>query len=111
LCAAVCGYLLLGVVWTDIYTVVDVMIVRDPGASSGFVSSTSSKVSFGDLLYFSYTTLTTTGYGDIIPKDPVIRMLAVLEAIVGVFYNTIVIARFVGLYGVKPQPTKDSSSQ
>ena len=54
-----------------------------------------------DWLYFSYTTLTTTGYGDIIPRGAEVRMLAVMEAMTGLFYNTIVIARFVGLYGLK----------
>jgi uncharacterized membrane protein len=78
---------------------------RGQGADlGGGFSSTASHLSTGDLLYFSYTTLTTTGFGDIIPRGAEVRMLAVLEAMVGVFYNTIVIARLVGLYGVgKPK--------
>jgi hypothetical protein len=46
-------------------------------------------------------TLTTTGYGDIVPRGSEVRMIAVIEAMVGLFYNTIVIARFVSLYGVR----------
>ena len=72
-----------------------------PDHAPAFSTSTGSRITFSDLLYFSYITLTTTGFGDIIPRAPSIRMLAVMEAIVGVFYNTIVIARFVGLYGIK----------
>ncbi len=95
LCAAICGYLLIGILWTGFYAVIT---VADPNA---LVSISKSPIAVGDLLYFSYTTLTTTGFGDIIPRNPVVRMCTVLEAIVGIFYNTIVIARFVGLYGLK----------
>jgi hypothetical protein len=97
LCAAVCGYLMLGVLWTGLYRAITIasphaLVVPD---------NLDSTPSLSDLLYFSYTTLTTTGFGDILPKDPVVRMLSVMEAIAGTFYNTIIIARFVGLYGMK----------
>jgi hypothetical protein len=97
LCAAICGYLIIGILWAGLYAVV---LVENPKAlvSPG---STEPQIDLGGMLYFSYATLTTTGFGDIIPKSPLVRMLAVTEAIVGIFYNTIVIARFVGLYGLK----------
>jgi len=100
LCAAVCGYLLLGILWTGLYAAVETVraLTHRPDA---FVSSTTPKIAVGDWLYFSYTTLTTTGYGDIVPRGAEARMLAVLEAMTGLFYNTIVIARFVGLYGFR----------
>ena len=47
------------------------------------------------MLYFSLTTLTTTGFGDIVPLDPVARSLANLESMIGVFYTAITIARLV----------------
>jgi len=96
LCAAICGYLLVGILWTGFYALI---MVADNHA---LTSTTNAQIDLGDLLYFSYTTLTTTGFGDILPKNPIMRMCAVVEAIVGIFYNTIVIARFVGLYGIKP---------
>ncbi len=96
LCAAICGYLLIGILWTGFYAVI--MREIDPQA---MISISNAPVTLGDLLYFSYTTLTTTGFGDILPKNPIVRMCAVMEAIVGIFYNTIVIARFVGLYGIR----------
>jgi hypothetical protein len=97
LCAAICGYLLLGVLWTGFYATAAKMRVlwTLPG---GFATS---PMSLGDMLYFSFTTLTTTGYGDIAPRGGDVRMLAMMEAMTGVFYNTIVIARIVGLYGFK----------
>lgn len=105
ICAAICGYFLLGLLWMCLYAiVVKVVVMLDPGYPPSFVSIGAPAVmhiSLGDLLYFSFTTLTTTGFGDIVPHAPMVRMLAVLEAMVGLLYNTIVIARFVSLYGVK----------
>jgi voltage-gated potassium channel Kch len=49
------------------------------------------------MLYFSLTTLTTTGYGDIVAVDPFARILANLEAFVGQFYLAITVARLVTL--------------
>ena len=49
-------------------------------------------------LYFSFTTLSTVGYGDIIPVSGVARMLAMVEAVFGMFYVTLLIARLVSLY-------------
>jgi hypothetical protein len=49
------------------------------------------------LTYFSLTTLTTTGYGDVVAVDPIVRSLANLEAVIGVFYVAITVARLVTL--------------
>jgi hypothetical protein len=51
-----------------------------------------------DLLYFSFVTLTTTGYGDIAPVTAHARSLAILEQLAGTFYIAILIARLTGLY-------------
>jgi voltage-gated potassium channel Kch len=45
--------------------------------------------------YFSLTTLTTTGYGDIVPIDPFARSLANMESVIGRFYLAITVARLV----------------
>jgi len=104
LCAAICGYLLIGIFWAGLYAII---MLNDAKA---LVSISNSRIELGDMLYFSYTTLTTTGFGDILPKNPVVRMCAVIEAIVGIFYNTIVIARFVSLYGIeRPEPRGEAS--
>jgi hypothetical protein len=95
LCAAVCGYLLIGLLWTGFDALT---VILDPKA---FATGDHVPVAVGDLLYFSYSTLTTVGFGDITPKNPFVRMVTILEAVVGTFYNTILIARFVGLYGFR----------
>ena len=61
-------------------------------------------------LYFSLITLATVGYGDIVPVAGVVRMLAAMEAIVGMFYVALLISRLVSLYPSKGQsraPTRE----
>jgi hypothetical protein len=102
-CASLCIYLLLGVVWALGYTVVDLLdpaAFRGSSAPSGG-SSVLFRIGNGEstgVLYFSFTTLTTLGYGDIVPVSPVARMLACVEAITGQLYLTVLVARLVGLH-------------
>jgi len=55
-------------------------------------------VALNDIVYFSYSTLTTTGYGDITPAHPFVRTLASFEGITGTLYIAIMISRIVGLH-------------
>lgn len=89
---AVCVYLLSGVMWASLYGLVERIQPHSFQASSG------QGVTVPDLLFFSYVTLTTLGYGDITPVTPPARSLTVVEAIFGVLYNALLIARLVGLY-------------
>lgn len=50
---------------------------------------------FSDAAYFSFVTLTTLGYGDILPITPIAKVFAYLEAIIGVFYMAIVVSSLV----------------
>jgi len=50
------------------------------------------------LLYFSFITLTTIGYGDIMPVHPVARMLGILEGVAGQLFPAVLIARLVALH-------------
>lgn len=56
-----------------------------------------------DLVYYSFSTLTTLGYGDITPLSKPARMFAVTEAIVGQIYLTVLVARLLGLYAPRAQ--------
>jgi hypothetical protein len=56
------------------------------------------RLRLNDLLYFSYSTLTTTGYGDITPAHPFVRTLATFESIAGTLYLAVMISRLVGLH-------------
>jgi len=88
---AVSVYLLLGLNWAFVY-----MFLRlaDPGAFTGLQAEASEP--FLHLLYYSFVTLTTLGYGDISPVSPVARSLAYLEAVSGVMYVAILVASLVG---------------
>ena len=85
---AISTYLLIGVMWSGIYVVIEGI---SPGSFSGM-----SEIS--DLLYFSFVTLTTVGFGDILPQSVIAKRLAVLEAAMGSIYLAVIIAMLVGRY-------------
>jgi hypothetical protein len=93
LCSALGAYLLLGVFWSQTYEIIDLAVPAAFSKAGGAAPTQSA------LLYFSFTTLTTTGYGDITATNPVVRMWSIFEAIIGTMYNATVIARLVSLYG------------
>lgn len=57
-----------------------------------------------DFFYFSFSTMTTLGYGDIVPKSIAARTAAILQAMAGQMYLTILVARLVGLHIANPKP-------
>jgi hypothetical protein len=87
--AAVCVYLLLGVIWHDLFALAHILI---PG------SFNSDLLTKSDFIYFSFITLSTLGYGDITPINGPAQALAYTEALVGQLYLTILVARLVGLH-------------
>ena len=101
---AVCIYLLLGLIWTTLYLMVSELV---PGSFNGLASSTWDET-FPELVYFSFTTITTLGYGDISPSAPLTRFLALAEAIVGQFYIAVLVASLVGIR--ISRPSNDSTS-
>jgi hypothetical protein len=86
--AAIVVYLLMGILWSRLYQIAGLMI---PGAFH-MDGGTATLTSY---LYFSFVTLATIGYGDISPVHPVVRNLAILEAITGQMYIAVLIARLV----------------
>ena len=88
---AIAGYVLLGLAWASAY---ELVALGDPGAFSG---ATVSQGGMRSLVYYSFVTLTTMGYGDIAPIHPIARSLAVAEALTGQLYIAIVLARLVTL--------------
>lgn len=69
----------------------------NPAGFTNLSAPTGGPGELATMLYFSLTTLTTTGYGDIIPVDPFARGLANLESVIGPFYLAITVARLVTL--------------
>jgi voltage-gated potassium channel len=96
LCASISAYLMLGLMWTVAYWLVDQMT---PGGSFSFNTSRGAQSMNGFTgFYFSFITLSTVGYGDITPVSRVARWLAAMEAITGLLYVAVLIARLVSLY-------------
>ncbi len=57
----------------------------------------------GELLYFSIVTMSTVGYGDVLPTSEFTRMTAAIQAVFGQFYVAVVVAVFVGMYAAQTQ--------
>ena len=102
--AAVATYLILGVIWSLAYYLI---ALRIPGAFNvqGAVSPGDGEVLRSRLFYFSFVTLTTLGYGDIVPVHPMVRMLVILEGVAGQLFPAILIARLVSLQVQSKQKT------
>ena len=66
-----------------------------PGAFANLVAPEGGPEEIGSMLYFSFTTLTTTGYGDIVAIDPFARSLATVESVLGHFFIALTVARLV----------------
>ncbi|GBE09073.1 MAG TPA: two pore domain potassium channel family protein [Gammaproteobacteria bacterium] len=89
---AVCIYLLLGLIWALMYLLI---AEASPDAFNGLQQAPWYD-NFSQLSYYSFVTLTTLGYGDISPVSPIAQFLAYMEAIVGIFYTTILVASLIG---------------
>jgi hypothetical protein len=104
LCASISAYLMLGLLWALAYTLeADVnpnaFAFNTAGAGSGQMSGFEA-------FYFSFVTLSTVGYGDITPVSRVARMLAVVEAMTGLLYVAVLIARLVALHSTPSAHTR-----
>lgn len=89
-------YALLSLLWASAYAIV---VHFDPAAI--FINSTNNlnnRTDFSDLVYFSLTTLTSTGYGEITPVSPTARALSMLQQWFGVLFVAMLIARLTSLY-------------
>jgi len=102
ICASLCGYLLLGFLWANVYSVVE-YIEPDSFAFSNLQDEREASVRFegaqtAHAVYYSFVTLTTLGYGDVTPVSSPARIFAVLEAVLGQIYLAVLVARLVGLH-------------
>lgn len=96
---SLCAYLLLGFAFASIYALIDIV------APSSFISSIPGKEGLIDLassdldrIYFSFVTLLTVGYGDIVPASPPAKLTTIIEGFIGQVYLVVLIARLVGMH-------------
>ncbi len=88
-------YLLFGHSWAFVYIILESL---QPGSFAGLAQTGAVEGVGSELIYYSFVTLTTLGYGEITPVSISARNLAAMEAVTGVLYTATLIARLVGLY-------------
>jgi hypothetical protein len=92
---AVILYLNIAVAFTSVFRMIQEL---DPGAFSNAPAQQTEAAAASTMLYFSFTTLTSTGFGEILPINPFARSMANLESIVGQLYLAILLARLVTMH-------------
>ncbi len=111
LSAGIVVYLMLGLLWAQIYSLLGQLTpdsFRFPLADHS-----NGQMDGFNAFYFSFSALTTVGFGDITPLSKVARTLAVMEAVTGTLYLAILISRLVGRYSSAAQTDlpRDSDKQ
>ena len=95
ICGVLAVYMLLGLMWSSLYVLVEQMI---PGSFDIPRDALSAHRRTSALVYFSFVTLTTLGYGDLTPVGSAARSLAVVEALCGQLYLAVIVARLIGMH-------------
>jgi len=98
--AALCVYLLMGVLWSIAYSMVEVLAPGSFAYPLAVSASPEMHVGGHDTivpLYYSFVTMTTLGYGDIVPTGATAKVLAIGQAMLGQVYLVVLVARLVGL--------------
>ena len=98
---AVCGYLLIGLCWTMLYVALlhvntDAFHFDNPVTAPQGIKN-ELRISFSQLVYFSFVTMSTLGYGDIVPRVPLAFTLTWTQSVIGQFYLAVLVARLVGV--------------
>ncbi len=90
---AICLYLLMGLIWAVVYTLIE---LNFPTSFTNIKGTSEWFTLFPNFIYFSFVTITTLGFGDISPSLPMSKVIVYLEAVVGQFYLAILVASLVG---------------
>ncbi len=101
LAGAVSAYFLIGITFGLLYALVERL---SPGSFHDTID-VGKHLSQSELVFFSFVTLTTVGYGDIVPYGAHARSVVIIEAVLGIMYPAVLISRLVGMH----QPKHDGS--
>ena len=96
ICASISGFLMMGLLWSRIYEFIGKL---NPQAFA--FQKPGDVMSSFTAFYFSFTSLTTIGFGDITPVTPIARMMVVMEAVTGMFYMAVIVATLVSINATK----------
>ena len=94
--SAISIYVLVGIFW---YLLFMFLLMIDPDSFD--IRNFNPEMVSIDMIYFSFTTLTTLGYGDITPVSYTAKMWSITEAMIGVMFLAVMISRVVSLFGLK----------
>jgi hypothetical protein len=92
---AIILYLNIALIFTSIFRLIQEL---NPNSFTAIPSHQAEGAAISNMLYFSFTTLTSTGFGDILPVDPFARSMANLESVAGQLYLAILLARLVTMH-------------
>lgn len=111
---AACGYFLIGVTFAYVFALIETL---SPGsfmpAETGAAPLDSTTLGVREFLYLSFVTLSTLGYGDVLPKSDIAKVVAPAESLFGQLFLAVLVARLVGLHVAQvmsrriPRPDKD----
>lgn len=91
-----CGYISLGFIAFFLFTTIELL---EPNSFNGLVNNSSNVTARLDsIMYYSYITLMTIGYGDIVPATPLAQKASILTGLIGQFYLVVITAIVVGKY-------------
>ena len=94
---AVAAYVLIALSFASIFGLLQVF---EPHAFNAAVAhGPDGRLNWSDLMYFSFTVMTSTGFGEITPASPLARALVILEQVLGVMYVAFLVARLANMYG------------
>jgi hypothetical protein len=101
---AIYVYLLIGVLFAEVYQLLlawrPYALYFDPGrfGAPHLIAGSLYTRGAGEVVYYSFVTLATVGYGDVTPSSPLARSVSLVEAVVGIMYVATMIARFVSIH-------------
>ncbi len=112
ICASLCAYLLMGMMWATVYSIVSVLDEHSFNYVAINMKSQDAPLRFGTrttvtAFYYSFVTMTTLGYGDLTPATAAARSLSALQAVTGQLYLAVLVARLVGLQIIHSRDTHD----
>jgi len=104
LAGSCCVYLMLGILWGHTYALIE---VASPHSFSFTQAGAEDAVGVGvEMIYYSYVTLTTLGYGDMTPLSSSARIFSAMEALVGQLFVAVLIAHLVGMHAASKHTRK-----
>jgi|SRR5215470_2211526 len=93
-------YLLMAFLWGIAYLLLETL--QPGGLAMDSTRHPNHNVDWFDCMFYSFVTLTSLGYGDMVPISAQSRSLSVLEAVSGIMYVAVLVARLVGVYAGRP---------